>query len=77
MAPHCIIGTVQIVKVVNAPGPCLEICPENAYSAQVSDYLVEPLPSCNTDLPSFEGLTEQEVEQAKQLLNKYQIFFHY
>ncbi len=61
--------------MVSAPGPELQICPENVYIAQVSVHVVEPLSSCNIDFPSFEGLSEQEVEQAKQLLEKYQVLF--
>lgn len=75
MAPRRIIGTVQVVKLVSAPEPRLQICTENVYSAQVSVHVVEPLSSCNIDFPSFEGLSEQEVEQAKQLLNKYHVIF--
>lgn len=75
VAPRHIIGTVQVVNVVTAPGSTLQICPENVYSAQVSVHVAEQLSSCNIDLPSCKGLTEQEAERAKQLLNKYQVIF--
>ncbi|KAL1278784.1 hypothetical protein QQF64_025457 [Cirrhinus molitorella] len=75
VAPRCIIGTVQVVKVLSAPGPRLQVCPENVYSAQVFVHQAEYLPSGNIDLPSLEGLSEQEVEQVKQLLNRYQVIF--
>lgn len=61
--------------MVSAPGPKVHVCPENVCSVQGSVHVAEPLSSCIIDLPSLEGLSEQEAEQVKQLLNKYQVVF--
>lgn len=75
VAPRHTIGTVQVVKVVKTQGPNLIISPENVYTAHVHLQVAEQALVDEVKWPSFEGLAEQEVEQASHLLNKYRSLF--